>query len=61
MKFGKSVLSTDYFRKPDFDSLESIEKTLEFECSNCRKTIVKEYQSLIGKALSWHNEYDEKT
>ncbi len=61
MKFGKSVLSPNYFRQPDFDSLESVEKTFEFECLNCRNTIVIEYQSLIGNGFSWDDEYDEKT
>ncbi len=61
MEFGKSILSPDYFRQPDFNSLDSIEKTFNFDCVNCPKTIVKEYNSIIGKVFCWHEEFDEKT
>ncbi len=61
MKFGKAVLLQSYSRKPDFDSLESLEKSFDFDCVNCPTKIEVKYKTIIGKEFSWHEEFDEKT
>lgn len=61
MKFGKSILSPSYFRKPDFNSLDSPEKSFQFDCVNCSSIIEVKYKTIIGKEFSWHDEFDEKT
>lgn len=61
MKFGKSILSPSYFRKPDFDSLDSADKTFTFDCVNCEKKIQKEYREIIGKEWNWKDNFDNET
>ncbi len=61
MKFGKSILSPSYFRKPDFNSVGLIEKNFKFNCVNCKTEVEIEFESIIGKEWSWRDEFDEKT
>ena len=61
MKFGKSILTPSYFRKPDFDSVGMVENSFKFICVNCQKKVEIEFESIIGKEWSWHDKFDEKT
>ena len=61
MRFGKSLLTPGYWRKPDFDSVDSTIKTFNFRCVNCQKKIEKEFALIIGKEFGWHDDFDEKT
>lgn len=61
MKFGKSILSPSYFRKPDFDSHNSTERKFIFECVNCKTDVEIKYKSIIGKEYSWREDFDQAT
>ncbi len=61
MRFGKAVLLQSYSRRPDFDSLDSLEKSFNFGCVNCLTKIEVKYKTIIGKEFSWHEEFDAKT
>lgn len=50
MKFGRSVLSPSYVRKPHFKSNEAAERDFHFACLNCDQEIVVEFNNLIGAA-----------
>ena len=61
MKFGKAALSPSYSRKPDFNSVGLVEKSFKFNCVNCQTKVEIQFESIIGKEWSWHDEFDEKT
>lgn len=61
MKFGKAILSPSHFRKPDFNSIDSLEQSFEFRCVNCSSNIERKFTSIFGKEFGWHDDFDEET
>ncbi len=42
-------------------SPDSLKKTFTFDCVNCSTTVEINSSSIVGKAFTWHEEFDEKT
>jgi transposase-like protein len=61
MNFGKSILSPNYFRNPDFTSRDSRNTAFKFVCANCQNELEVEYKSLIGEEWCWESNFDEKS
>jgi hypothetical protein len=59
IKFGKSLLTPSYTRKPDFRSHESTEKQFTFVCTQCAQPVIIEYATLINRGLAWEEDVDE--
>src|SRR5687767_9287291 len=58
MNFGRTIFVPSYSRKPDFDSITSVDDTFEFDCVNCTFRIVGSFSSLCGREFGWRDSYD---
>jgi hypothetical protein len=61
MKFGKSILSPSYLKKPDFTSHEIHKKVFSFECVNCQNNVEIKFKEIIGAEWSWKSDFDKQT
>lgn len=60
MNFGQTILEPSYTRMPDFDSIDSNHASFEFDCKNCKSSIVRPYRELIANT-NWCDDFDKTT
>ena len=59
IKLGKSVLTPSYTREPDFRSHESTENQFTFACTQCGRSVIVEYNTLINRGFGWEQDIGE--
>ncbi len=60
MRFGKSIISPSYLRKPDFASHESPEKFFPYKCVNCQNNLEVKFKEIIGGESNWKSDFDKQ-